>query len=33
MTPYIIMKNSIFATEKFNMRCETLIIIFYLYKK
>lgn len=31
--PYIIMKNSIFATEKFKMRCETLIIIFYLYKK
>lgn len=27
------MKNSIFALEKFNMRCETLIIIFYLYKK
>lgn len=27
------MKNSIFATEKFKMRCETLIIIFYLYKK
>ena len=27
------MKSSIFATEKFKMRCETLIIIFYLYKK
>lgn len=33
IAPYIIMKNSIFATEKFKMRCETLIIIFYLYKK
>lgn len=33
ITPYIIMKSSIFATEKFKMRCETLIIIFYLYKK
>lgn len=33
ITPYIIIENSIFATEKFKMRCETLIIIFYLYKK
>lgn len=33
ITPYIIMENSIFATENSKMRCETLIIIFYLYKK
>lgn len=33
ITPTIITENRIFATEKFNMRCETLIIIFYLYKK